>query len=45
MLTEAIGQKTQLVGDDLIVTNVNFLKGINTQTANSILVKVNQIEP
>ncbi len=43
-LTERLGNKVQLVGDDLFVTNVKFLeKGINTQTANSILVKVNQI--
>src|SRR5690606_14820212 len=39
-----IGDKVQLVGDDLFVTNVKFLeKGISTKTANSILVKVNQI--
>ncbi len=43
-LTEAMGHNTQLVGDDLFVTNVSFLKkGIETGTANSILVKVNQI--
>ena len=43
-LTEALGSTTQLVGDDLFVTNVEFLKkGIETGTANSILVKVNQI--
>ena len=43
-LTDAIGDKVQLVGDDLFVTNVDFLrKGIETGTANSILVKVNQI--
>ncbi len=43
-LTEAMGSNTQLVGDDLFVTNVAFLrKGIDTGTANSILVKVNQI--
>ena len=42
--TEKIGAKTQLVGDDLFVTNVDFLqKGIDSNTANSILVKVNQI--
>ncbi|MDC0201074.1 phosphopyruvate hydratase [Verrucomicrobia bacterium] len=42
--TEKIGEKTQLVGDDLFVTNVDFLqKGIDSNTANSILVKVNQI--
>ncbi len=44
LLTDRVGKKTQLVGDDLFVTNVKFLeKGITTQTANSILVKVNQI--
>lgn len=43
-LTKAIGDKTQLVGDDLFVTNVNRLqKGINENVGNSILVKVNQI--
>lgn len=43
-LTEKIGNKVQLVGDDLFVTNVERLsKGIDTNTANSILVKVNQI--
>lgn len=43
-LTDAIGHNTQLVGDDLFVTNTKFLKkGIDTDTANSILVKVNQI--
>jgi len=43
-LTDKIGDKVQLVGDDLFVTNVSFLqKGIDTGTANSILVKVNQI--
>ncbi len=43
-LTDKIGNKVQLVGDDLFVTNVKFLqKGIDTGTANSILVKVNQI--
>jgi enolase len=43
-LTEKLGGKVQLVGDDLFVTNVKFLrKGIETGTANSILVKVNQI--
>ncbi len=43
-LTEKLGAKVQLVGDDLFVTNVKFLKqGIDSQTANSILVKVNQI--
>src|SRR5580692_1333559 len=43
-LTDKLGRKIQLVGDDLFVTNVKFLqKGIDTGTANSILVKVNQI--
>jgi enolase len=43
-LTDAIGDRCQLVGDDLFVTNVERLsRGIETQTANSILVKVNQI--
>ena len=43
-LTEAIGAKCQLVGDDLFVTNVKRLsQGIKAATANSILVKVNQI--
>ena len=43
-LTEALGDKVQLVGDDLFVTNTKFLqKGIDSDTANSILVKVNQI--
>ncbi len=43
-LTDKLGDKVQLVGDDLFVTNVKFLrKGIQTGTANSILVKVNQI--
>jgi enolase len=43
-LTDTIGDKTQLVGDDLFVTNVKYLKkGIDLKTANSILVKVNQI--
>jgi enolase len=44
ILTDKIGSKTQLVGDDLFVTNVDFLsKGIKMGVANSILVKVNQI--
>jgi enolase len=44
LLTDKLGATTQLVGDDLFVTNVDFLqKGIDTKTANSILVKVNQI--
>ena len=43
-LTEAIGDRVQLVGDDLFVTNVERLsRGIESGTANSILVKVNQI--
>jgi enolase len=43
-LTDAIGKKVQLVGDDLFVTNVTRLsQGVRTGTANSILVKVNQI--
>lgn len=44
LLTEKVGNKVQLVGDDLFVTNVNRLqKGIDENIANSILVKVNQI--
>ena len=44
LFTDRVGKKIQLVGDDLFVTNVKFLeKGISTGTANSILVKVNQI--
>ena len=44
MLTDRIGSKVQLVGDDLFVTNVKRLQqGIDTNTGNSILVKVNQI--
>jgi enolase len=43
-LTDLVGDKVQLVGDDLFVTNVERLsRGIQTGTANSILVKVNQI--
>ncbi len=43
-LTDKIGQKVQLVGDDLFVTNPAFLqRGIDNNTANAILVKVNQI--
>jgi enolase len=43
-LTEKVGSKCQLVGDDLFVTNVKFLeKGIKMGAANSILIKVNQI--
>tara|TARA_B100000925_G_scaffold59891_3_gene40073 strand:- start:13788 stop:15074 length:1287 start_codon:yes stop_codon:yes gene_type:complete len=44
VLTDKLGEKTQLVGDDLFVTNSSFLqKGIDLGVANSILVKVNQI--
>jgi enolase len=44
MLTKAIGERVQLVGDDLFVTNVNDLqKGIDQGAANAILIKVNQI--
>lgn len=44
LLTSKIGDKCQLVGDDLLVTNVKFLKrGIEEKSANSILIKVNQI--
>ena len=44
MLTERIGNRCQLVGDDLFVTNVKYLaKGIERHCANSVLVKVNQI--
>jgi len=43
-LTEAVGDRIQLVGDDLFVTNVDFLRrGIEEGVANAILVKVNQI--
>jgi enolase len=43
-LTDAIGRRVQLVGDDLFVTNTKFLrKGIELGVANSILIKVNQI--
>jgi len=43
-LTQRIGDRVQLVGDDLFVTNTKFLqRGISSHTANSILVKVNQI--
>ena len=43
-LTEQLGDKVQLVGDDLFVTNpVRLAKGIELKAANSILVKVNQI--
>ena len=44
LLTEALGDRCQLVGDDLFVTNTKFLKkGIDMGVGNSILVKVNQI--
>ena len=44
LLTEKLGDKIQLVGDDLFVTNVEYLKkGIDMGCANSILIKVNQI--
>ena len=44
LLTEAIGEKVQLVGDDLFVTNTNRLQqGIDGSIGNSILIKVNQI--
>ena len=43
-LTDAIGSKVQLVGDDLFVTNPERLaRGVESQTANALLVKVNQI--
>ena len=43
-ITEQLGRKTQLVGDDLFVTNVQFLqRGIDEAAGNSILIKVNQI--
>lgn len=44
LLTDELGSKIQIVGDDLFVTNVEYLKkGIETGCANSILIKVNQI--
>ena len=44
MLHQALGDKVQLVGDDLLVTNVEFLRtGIDLHAANSILIKLNQI--
>ena len=44
MLTDRIGKKIQIVGDDLFVTNVEYLKkGIDTGCGNSILIKLNQI--
>lgn len=43
-LTEKIGDKVQIVGDDLYVTNIKRLeKGINMKASNSILIKLNQI--
>jgi enolase len=43
-ITKALGEKIQLVGDDLFVTNTKFLsRGIKEGVANSILIKVNQI--
>ena len=44
LLTERLGQRIQLVGDDLLVTNVQFLRrAIQEQSCNSILIKLNQI--
>jgi enolase len=44
MMQQALGEKIQIVGDDLLVTNVEFLKkGIQLKAANSILIKLNQI--
>ncbi|MDH5234729.1 MAG: phosphopyruvate hydratase [Gemmatimonadota bacterium] len=44
MMTEAIGERCQLVGDDIFVTNTEFLaRGIEEDVANAILIKVNQI--
>ncbi len=44
LLTESLGKKVQLVGDDLFVTNTQILqKGIDAGIANSVLIKVNQI--
>jgi enolase len=44
IMTDALGKKIQLVGDDLFVTNTEFLnRGIERGVANSILIKVNQI--
>ena len=44
LMTEKLGDKVQIVGDDLFVTNVNILnEGINKGIANSILIKPNQI--
>ncbi len=44
LLTEKLGDKIQLVGDDLLVTNIKFLeRGINEKAGNAILIKLNQI--
>ncbi len=44
ILTDKIGKRVQIVGDDLLVTNVTKLeKAIDAETANSILVKFNQL--
>lgn len=44
ILTEKLGEKTQIVGDDLLVTNIKFLeKAIREKSANSIIIKLNQI--
>ncbi|MBQ5756383.1 MAG: phosphopyruvate hydratase, partial [Erysipelotrichaceae bacterium] len=44
MLTKALGKQIQLVGDDLFVTNTEYIaKGIKKGVANSVLIKVNQI--
>ena len=44
LLTDKLGKKVQLVGDDLLVTNTRILKeGIARGVANSILIKINQI--
>ena len=44
LMTESLGKRVQIVGDDLFVTNpVRLKKGIDTNTANALLVKVNQI--
>ena len=44
LMTDTLGKKIQLVGDDVFVTNVEFLKkGIDMGVANSILIKLNQI--
>ncbi len=43
-MTAALGDKLQIVGDDLFVTNTNFIeKGIESQSANAVLIKLNQI--